>query len=242
VHRYKKILVVKTDDGQKINFKVGMRTIFTPDEWPSLGDRLKIRYHIQTLSHKSVGNYFIAYEVTNLRYSTDIVSAKPAITSPKPETQREKKIIPKIERAKIAILEFEGLTEQEKKDNMGKIVTEIMITSLVKSRAFNIIEREKLSKVLKEFQLTQTGLIDTASAKEIGKILGADAIVTGRVIMLKKRLRLDARIIDVVTGAIVVTESTLGNVDIQGIGLMCDRIADSIIIKYYEKSPELINR
>ena len=241
VQRIKKVLIIKADDGQKINFRVGMRTIFTPDEWPAIGDRLKVRYHTQTLSHESIGNYFIAYEVTKVGHAP-AVGPKAAIATPPSVIQKEKKPIPEIEKAKIAILEFQGLNEQAKKDNMGKMVTEIMTTSLVNSRAFNIIEREKLSKVLKEFQLSQTGLIDEASAKEIGKILGADAIVTGSVMMLRERLRLDARIIDVGTGAIIAAENTLGNVDIQSLGLMCDRIVDSIIIKYYEKSLKLINR
>jgi len=241
VQRIKKVLIVKADDGQKINFKVGRRTVFTPKVWPTIGDRLKVRYLDNVLSHESIGNYFIAYEVTKVGHTPD-VGPRLAIPSPEPKIQKERKTIPEIEKAKIAILEFQGLNEQAKKDNMGKMVTEIMTTSLVNSRAFNIIEREKLSKVLKEFQLIQTGLIDATSAKEIGKILGADAIITGSVMMLRQRLRLDARIIDVGTGAIVAAENTLGNVDIQSLGLMCDRIVDSIIIKYYEKSLKLIKR
>jgi len=241
VQRTGKILIVKADDGQKINFRVGRRTVFTPEVWPSIGDRLKVRYLDNVLSHESIGNYFIAYGVTKVGHTPDF-GPKTAIATPPPVIQKGKKPIPEIEKAKIAILEFQGLNEQAKKDNMGKMVTEIMTTSLVNSRAFNIIEREKLSKVLKEFQLSQTGLIDAASAKEIGKILGADAIVTGSVMMLRERLRMDARIIDVGTGAIVAAENTLGNVDIQSLGLMCDRITDSIIIKYYEKSLKLINR
>jgi len=232
VQRVKKILVVKSDDGQKINFRVGMRTVFVPDAWPAINDRLRVRYLDNVLSHRSIGNYFIAYEVTKLGYSTDI-SAKLAI--PSPEIKKEKKIIPEIEKAKIVILEFLGLNEEAKKDNMGKMVTETMTTSLVNSRAFNIIEREKLSKVLKEFQLSQAGVVDAASAKEIGKILGADAIITGSVMMLRNELRLDARIIDVATGSIVAAESTFGEVDIQTIGQMCENIVDKIIIKYYEK-------
>ncbi len=241
VQQIKKILIVKADDGQKINFRVGRKTVFTPKAWPAIGDRLKVRYLDTVFSHKSIGNYFIAYGVTKAGHTPD-VGLKTAIVTPPPVIQKEKKAIPEIEKAKIAILEFQGLNAQAKKDNMGKMVTEIMTTSLVNSRAFNIIEREKLSKVLKEFQLSQTGLIDETSAKEIGKILGADAIVTGSVMMLRERLRLDARIIDVITGAIIAAESTLGNVDIQSLGLMCDRIVDSIIIKYYEKSLKLINR
>jgi TolB-like protein len=142
-----------------------------------------------------------------------------------------------VERAKIAILEFQGLNEEAKKDNMGKMVTEIMTTSLVNAQAFDIIEREKLNKVLKEYQLTMTGVVDTTSAKEIGKILGADAIVTGSVMMLRNRLRLDARVIDVTTGAIVAAESCLGEVDIQSLGLMCGTIADKIVRRYYEHVP-----
>jgi TolB-like protein len=241
VQKIKKILVVTADDGQKINFKVGRRTVFTPKAWPAINDRLKVRYLDNVLSHESIGNYFVAYEVTKVGHTPD-VGPKTAIATPPPVIQKGKKAIPEIAKAKIAILEFQGLNEQAKKDNMGKMVTEIMTTSLVNSRAFNIIEREKLSKVLKEFQLSQTGLIDAASAKEIGKILGADAIITGSVMMLRERLRLDARIIDVGTGAILAAESTLGNVDIQSLGLMCDRIVDSIIIKYYEKSLKLISR
>lgn len=241
VRKYKKILIVKADDGQKINFRVGRKTVFTPKAWPAIGDRLKVRYLDNVLSHESIGNYFIAYGVTKVGHTPD-VGPKTAITTPPPVIQKEKKTIPEIEKAKIAILEFQGLNEQAKKDNMGKMVTEIMTTSLVNSRAFNIIEREKLSKVLKEFQLSQTGLIDATSVKEIGKILGADAIITGSVMMLRERLRMDARIIDVGTGAIIAAESTLGNVDIQSLGLMCDRIVDSIIINYYEKSLKLIDR
>jgi hypothetical protein len=55
--------------------------------------------------------------------------------------------------------------------------------------------------------------------------------------MLRNRLRLDARVIDVATGAIVAAESSLGEVDIQSLGLMCDTIAGKIIKKYYESTP-----
>ena len=60
VQRIRKILIVKADDGQKINFRVGRRTVFTPKVWPSIGDRLKVRYLDNVFSHESIGNYFIA--------------------------------------------------------------------------------------------------------------------------------------------------------------------------------------
>ena len=243
--RIKKVIVINSDDGQTVNFRVGRRTVFTPKEWPSIGDRLKVKYHTQVLSHAAIGNYYIAHEVTKTGYapevSPQVVTSAPAPAPapfPSPYRQEEQGEIPVVERAKIAILEFQGLNEEAKKDNMGKMVTEIMTTSLVNTQAFDIIEREKLNKVLKEYQLTMTGVVDTTSAKEIGKILGADAIVTGSVMMLRNRLRLDARVIDVATGAIMAAESSLGEVDIQSLGTMCDTITSKIVKKYYANAPK----
>ena len=95
VHRIRKVLVVKSDDGQKINFKVGRGTVFTPKAWPNTGDRLKVRYHTRVLSHGKIGDYFIAYEVLKLDYTAD-VSPKTAI--PSPQIQKEKTTIPEGER------------------------------------------------------------------------------------------------------------------------------------------------
>ena len=91
VHLQKKILVVKSDDGQKINFRVGRKTVFTPKAWPKIGDRLKVKYHTRVLSHKAIGNYFIGYEVKKVDYAAD-VTPKTAVLSP--EIQKEKTTIP----------------------------------------------------------------------------------------------------------------------------------------------------
>ena len=95
VHLQKKILVVKSDDGQKINFRVGRKTVFTPKAWPKIGDRLRVKYHTRVLSHKAIGNYFIGYEVEKVEYAAG-VSPKTAV--PSPEIQKEKTTIPEIER------------------------------------------------------------------------------------------------------------------------------------------------
>ena len=72
VHLHKKILVVKSDDEQKVCFRAGRRTVFTPKAWPNIGDRLWVRYHSRVLSHKAIGDYFIAYEVRKLTISEKI--------------------------------------------------------------------------------------------------------------------------------------------------------------------------
>ena len=63
VHLHRKILVVKSSNGETVRFKAGRRTVFTPNAWPNVGDKLRIRYFIKTYSHRQIGDYFIAFEV-----------------------------------------------------------------------------------------------------------------------------------------------------------------------------------
>jgi TolB-like protein len=144
------------------------------------------------------------------------------------------KIIIKGEKVKIGIIEFQSLNEEAKKDNLGKIVSEMLTTSFVNSESFKIIEREQLQKVVQEFQLSQSGIIDTSYAKQIGKIAGADAIVTGSVTKIGGDLRLDARIIDVESGIILTAEKSVGKVDLKSIGMMTDQIVANLVNKFYE--------
>jgi len=85
VKRIKKVLVVKTDDGGKMNFRVGMRTLFVPEEWPKSGDRLRVKYHTRVLSHEAVGKYFIGYEVRQLKHTA---GSAPKTASISPEGEK----------------------------------------------------------------------------------------------------------------------------------------------------------
>jgi TolB-like protein len=198
------------------------------------------KYHNIETKWKGINTYWYAPEVKRevksirdyrkegeelIRYQLSAVEKR---------TQFEKpKLIIKGEKIKVAVIEFQSLNEEAKKDNLGKIVSEILTTSFVNSESFKIVEREQLQKVTKEFELGQTGIIDTSSAKQIGKILGAEAIVTGSVIKMDKTLRLDARIIDVASGIILTAEKSEGEGDLKSIGLMADRIVGNLVTKFY---------
>lgn len=49
-----------------------------------------------------------------------------------------------------------------------------------KTGRVEVVEREALERILKEQNLSMTGLIDDKSAVKIGKLLGADVILVGR--------------------------------------------------------------
>jgi len=176
---------------------------------------------------------FIVMEKPTWRKGIDLISYKLALADRPPKIEKPKIII-KGERVKIGILEFQSLNEEAKKDNLGKIISEMLTTSFVNSEAFKIIEREQLQKIIKEFKLSQSGIIDTSHAKQIGKMAGADAIVTGSVTKIGNDLRLDARIIDVESGIILTAEKSEGKVDLRSIGMMTDRIVAKLVNKFYK--------
>ncbi len=50
-----------------------------------------------------------------------------------------------------------------------------------RTNVFTVVERTRMDQVMQELQLGQTGLVDEAQAAQVGRMLGADAIITGNV-------------------------------------------------------------
>jgi curli biogenesis system outer membrane secretion channel CsgG len=61
----------------------------------------------------------------------------------------------------------------------GKVLADLFSAELSRLKNVTILERSKISAVLKEQALQQSGVTDPGSAAELGKLVGADAVVTG---------------------------------------------------------------
>ena len=78
---------------------------------------------------------------------------------------------------RVAVLDFVNYLEFE---NSGSAVADEFVRQLI-IKGFDVIERNRLSDILREKQLAESNIVEPSRAKEIGKILGVDAIVTGTV-------------------------------------------------------------
>ena len=65
--------------------------------------------------------------------------------------------------------------------DVGKGITNLLVTGLVKDGNFSVIERSALDKVLNEQNFSNSNRADPNSAAKIGKLLGVDAIVVGTI-------------------------------------------------------------
>jgi TolB-like protein len=116
-------------------------------------------------------------------------------------------------RQRIAIAEFEASGG----DRLGAVVSERIIAKVVRWGRLEVVERNRLAKVMEEYRLSQAGLVEPSTAKEIGRLLGVDGIITGTAIRVGNRVRISARLIEVESGRVLAAgEAAL---DVRELGL-----------------------
>ena len=145
---------------------------------------------------------------------------------------------------RVAVINFEDRAGYG--HNIGRGVADMLVTALVESDKFIVIERAELDEILKEQGLGQTGMVTPQSAAKVGQLLGLQRIITGSVTEFGSkqdkvgggiggfnlgvstttaRVAVDMRIINVNTGEIVMAKSAdaedsstgLDNVGVQDI-------------------------
>jgi curli biogenesis system outer membrane secretion channel CsgG len=89
-------------------------------------------------------------------------------------------------RMRIAVLDFEYASTGQDWWWWGGVapsqgVSDLLTNKLVDGGAYTLIERSRIEAVLQEQNLALSGRIDASTAAQVGRILGADAVVIGSV-------------------------------------------------------------
>jgi curli biogenesis system outer membrane secretion channel CsgG len=88
------------------------------------------------------------------------------------------------DRKRVAILNFDFGTIQnwwEGNWDIGKGISDLLVTQLVKDGTYSVVERKALDAILAEQNFSNSERADPNSAARIGKILGVDAIIVGSI-------------------------------------------------------------
>lgn len=103
---------------------------------------------------------------------------------------------------KLAVLEF-AYTSGRVSDG-PVIIQERLTTLLAQNRKLTLIERNLLKKVLGELKLQASGAIDEETTRKLGRLLGADAVVTGTLNDIKDgETEINARVVETESGRIL---------------------------------------
>lgn len=98
--------------------------------------------------------------------------------------------------ATVAVVPFRSADDKDRAG--GLALSERLIGRLLQGGAVDVVERTRLEAVLAEQRLGADGVIDPRRAAALGKVLGADAVVTGTFVTLSGgRVEVHARLIDV---------------------------------------------
>lgn len=141
---------------------------------------------------------------------------------------------PQDDRVRIAVLNFENnSTWRYWGDHLGDAAADELVTQLVQSDRFQVIERAQIESILEEQNFGMTGRVDASTAAEVGRILGVQAILTGSITQFsiervsggigplrasyaEAESKLDVRIVDVNTAEIITVAEGEGDKRIAG--------------------------
>ncbi len=88
------------------------------------------------------------------------------------------------DKKRVAVMDFEFGTVQHWWSgnwDIGKGISDMIVTNLVKDGTYTVIERKRLDAVLQEQNFSNSERADSASAARIGKVLGVGSMVTGSI-------------------------------------------------------------
>lgn len=145
---------------------------------------------------------------------------------------------------RIAVLEFDNKVTNrwwERSWNIEDSLTEMVITELMKTNRFIVVERGALDEVLSEQDLGASGRVRQETSAKVGELLGAQVLIKGAITEFIEKesggaggiivsgigiggktstghVALDMRLIDATTGQILHSERAEGKITSSGIG------------------------
>jgi curli biogenesis system outer membrane secretion channel CsgG len=89
---------------------------------------------------------------------------------------------------RVAVFDFDYATVHSsvgaifgKDIDIGKGITDLLVTYLVKDGTYSVIERKALDKIMAEQNFSNSDRANPTSAAKLGKLLGVDAIIVGSI-------------------------------------------------------------
>ncbi|WP_084696237.1 CsgG/HfaB family protein [Salisaeta longa] len=149
---------------------------------------------------------------------------------------------------RIAVLSFEDKTDQNYRwgsKSAGEGMADMLITELVQSDRYTVLERTQINKVLQEQDLGARGIVTAQSAAEVGKMLGAELVIFGAITEFGYKQRstggatrrfgigiksttavvaTDVRMVNATTGEIVAAENVRKEESKRGLSVDTDKL------------------
>ena len=108
----------------------------------------------------------------------------------------------------VAIASFSSAANVREADTVRRALADGLINALAQREDVRVVERERIAEALQDLRMSSEGLIDQATALQLGKMTGARVIVTGNILQIDDELVITARLINTETSELVATRAT----------------------------------
>jgi hypothetical protein len=137
----------------------------------------------------------------------------------------------------VAVLDFQS--EDPRVKAAAKLVTELLTARLSAHPNLTLVERQRLNDVLSEIELGISGTVRPDTAATLGRLIGAKALVTGRLFASGEDLLVVTRIIGTETGRVYADSATLAAHEPPG--RFADDLADKLMSPLSERWSTLVS-
>lgn len=127
---------------------------------------------------------------------------------------------------RVAVPYFKEIGSEVAEHSLGRVVAELLSVNLSQQKPFVVVERERLDQIMREHRLSDLGLVDENTATQMGKILGAESLVSGTVSAVGPNYIVTVRQVDVSTGKVL----NSAQVQFERAGLVA-LSADSVVLR-----------
>lgn len=108
-------------------------------------------------------------------------------------------------KAGTAVLTLEDVADDARKSKIGETVTVYLLEALGRSLVLSPIDRKNTQTTTQEMKFALTGMVDEASAVEVGKMIGVRAMIWGNVTAVQDRFLISLHLTDGETGKVLGT-------------------------------------
>src|SRR5258706_2128046 len=112
----------------------------------------------------------------------------------------------------LVVAPFQNSAAKATDTGLETALQDLLVARLSRSKSAIVLDREKLNLVLREHQLSASGLLDPPTAAKTGKLIGANFVVLGSFSLVDGKLHVHARVVNVGSSAIVVAQQATARV------------------------------
>jgi DNA-binding winged helix-turn-helix (wHTH) protein/tetratricopeptide (TPR) repeat protein len=132
-------------------------------------------------------------------------------------------------RKALAVVAIENLTGDHSLDWLDRGVAELLTTDLAQAKKLDVISTERVRGLINRRTKTEAGL-PAGEAQEVAKAAHADIFLSGSLLKVGSRLRLDLRAQDTATGKLLFADKVEGG-DAQAVFGMVDQATAGILTR-----------